>query len=138
MFRERIIVDDSLVHTPAGAELRVRLPWYRALPLSVIETLEVVIDDVRVDEQALRIRVNGGCWGIAEARQRWDEVWYVLDDATVELSGLYLNPASEHRCEVTLAVRIPYLPVSGRALVVSERDVKTMPATPLPVEELVP
>ena len=36
MFRDRLIVDDSLVAEDAGYSIRARMPWYRALPLSCL------------------------------------------------------------------------------------------------------
>ncbi|MQY02091.1 C-glycoside deglycosidase beta subunit domain-containing protein [Actinomadura macrotermitis] len=129
MFRERIIVDDSLAVTPDGYELAVRLPWYRALPVSAIEQLEVTLDGARAPDDAITFEVNGRARTLAEARGDWDDVWYVLDDALVRVAAPAPGPAGgTHELQVVLGVRIPYLPVAGKPLLMTERCTKTMPA----------
>lgn len=34
---ERVIGEEGLTATPAGARLAMRLPWYRSLPFSTVE-----------------------------------------------------------------------------------------------------
>nr|BBE36492.1 C-glucoside lyase beta subunit [Microbacterium sp.] len=125
MFRERIIVQDSLVADESGSAFRIRLPWYRALPLSTIEELSVTVDGTAFDPARLRIAVNDGEWALAEAQLRTDDVWFVLDDATVRLPGLVLD-AGAHEVQATLSMRIPYLPVAGKPLSMAETDQKRM------------
>ncbi|WP_194820494.1 DUF6379 domain-containing protein [Nocardia sp. XZ_19_385] len=127
MFRERIIAEDSLVITPRGYQLSVRLPWYRALPVSAIEELEVSLDGVRAEPDSITIEINSRERTLAEAALDWDDVWYVLDDAIVRVTSDPVGRKQTHELEVTLGVRIPYLPVAGRPLVMTERFVKTMP-----------
>ncbi|MDL4821090.1 C-glycoside deglycosidase beta subunit domain-containing protein [Actinomadura opuntiae] len=138
MFRERIIVDDSLAATPDGYELAVRLPWYRALPVSSIEQLDITLDGVRAPAEAITFEVNGRARTLAEAKQAWDDVWYVLDDGIVRVAADADVSRGEHELEVTLGVRIPYLPVAGKPLLMTERSIKTMPATNMPATKTAP
>ncbi|GAA2625556.1 DUF6379 domain-containing protein [Actinomadura fulvescens] len=129
MFRERIIVDGSLAVTATGYRVAVRLPWYRALPVSSIEQLDIGLDGVPAPAHAITIDINGHQRSLQDAAEDWDEVWYVLDDAIVRVEAPRTPFSGDrHEIEVTLGVRIPYLPVAGRPLIMTERCVKTMPA----------
>nr|WP_272918135.1 DUF6379 domain-containing protein [Actinomadura rayongensis] len=111
--------------TPGGYALAVRLPWYRALPVSAVEQLDVALDGVRAPADAISFEVNGRARSLAAARDDWDESWYVLDDGVVRVAA-EVPPGSAHEVEVVLGVRIPYLPVAGKPLLMTERCVKTM------------
>ena len=87
-------------------ELSVRLNWYRSLPLSCVERLEVRLDGEPVD---VSLELDGD----------W---WRVRDSARVagELAG---DPGDgPHAVELLLGTRIPYLVgPDGRAVVIVDR-----------------
>lgn len=128
MFRERIIVDDSLVVGGGGYSLRARMPWYRGLPLSSVVELAVAVDGRTAPPQAISIEADGVERPLAEAARAWDESWYVLDDLIVRVAGVLIEDRDEHRVDLTLGLRIPYLPLNGKPLTITEHYSKTMPA----------
>ncbi len=86
-------------------ELRLRSPWYRALPLSCID-VELTVDGERIPDDRIRVHVNERDYSLDELHERYDEFWFVLDPARVRVSGV--GPG-EHRVEARLGLRIPYL-----------------------------
>src|SRR5919199_2956483 len=106
-----MIVDDSLVADGNGYLIRVRMPWYRQLPLSCILELSVAVDGQVAPQDSITVEVDGVQRSLADAAQAWDEPWYVLDDLVVRVAGVRLAEGSEHEVHLTLGLRIPYLPL---------------------------
>ena len=128
MFRERIIVDDSLVVGGSGYSIRARMPWYRGLPLSSVVELAVAVDGQAAPPQAITIETDGMERTLAEAARAWDQSWYVLDDLIVRVVGVPIEDRDEHKVDLTLGLRIPYLPLNGKPLTITEHYSKAMPA----------
>jgi Domain of unknown function (DUF6379) len=128
MFRERMIVDDSLVADESGYSIRARMPWYRGLPLSSVVELTVAVDGRTAPPQAITIETDGVERPLAEAAQVWDQSWYVLDDLIVRVADIRLEDRDEHEIGLAIGLRIPYLPLNGEPVTVTERYSKTMPA----------
>ena len=131
MFRERMIVDDSLVADGNGYSIRVRMPWYRQLPLSCILELSVAVDGQVAPQESITVEVDGVQRSLADAAQAWDTSWYVLDDLVVRVAGVRLEEGPDHEVHLTLGLRIPYLPLKGAPLTITEHYTKTMPAKEL-------
>jgi len=66
----------------------LRLPWYRALPLSCIVGATLAIDGRDADPAALRLTVDGTVYGLDELATRYDSWWYVLDSAILSAPGV--------------------------------------------------
>ena len=126
MFRERLIVDDSLVTHGDGYSLRARLPWYRALPLSCVTDVIVSVDGELADPNVVTIETDGFVVLLPQVARAWDRCWFVLDDLEIRVSGISLPDRSEHEVDLIIGLRIPYLPVNGAPLVVREHSTKTM------------
>jgi Domain of unknown function (DUF6379) len=131
MFREQMIVDESLTVDGTGYSLRVRLPWYRALPLSCIDSLTVSVDGEAAPASAVTLELDGTALTLDEATRAVDQVWFVLDDLVVRVSGGRLAASGAHSVELSLALRIPYIPVGGAPLTLTEHATTTMPAKEL-------
>ena len=125
MLTEQVVVDDSLRAVPGGIAFDVRIPWYRSLPYSCLEGLEVTIDGQRVVSDKLGIEFGGERYGLSDLAPLHGRWWYVADAAavTVPLDGP--PAAGEHELDVTLSMRIPYIIESEVPLVMRERCVKT-------------
>lgn len=59
MMDHRAVSDNGLILTTSGVKIDVRLPWYRTLPLSVVEFLGVEIDGKAFDLEKTRLRIRG-------------------------------------------------------------------------------
>jgi hypothetical protein len=102
---EGIVRSDALSEFDGRLQLAVHLPWYRSLPVSCLEAI-----DVRVDGTPVRVRsvhlpdFDGSVAGAADSDAWWDlrEPLIVSLDAPAR-SGDVL------RLEVGVDVRIPYI-----------------------------
>jgi hypothetical protein len=110
MLTNAVISDYGLRVTPGGLEVDIRLPWYRALPLSTVEIGEVRINGELVQPAAMRLRVNGKDFRLEQLDTQTDEVWFVLDSAYLQID--YPKPVhgTDYLIEVTLFLRPPYIP----------------------------
>ncbi len=91
-----ILRADALKPLPDGFELRVSLPWIRALPLRSLRDVSVRLDGTAVDE------LQG-----PEAGDRW---WPAQD--RVVLRGRTPIAAGAHEVEIDFGLVIPYLQIA--------------------------
>lgn len=59
LFPERLIETETLRPTAEGFTTAVRLPWYRALPLSCVERMDVSVDGRSVPQAEVTLTVGG-------------------------------------------------------------------------------
>lgn len=105
-----LIVGGSLKVRQSGIEFAIRLPWYRALPLSVVEIASLKLDGKAVAVEQVRFEINGKSFALADLPAQVQEFWFVLDDAHLCLSGEYSRPGTEHRLELQVNLYPPYIP----------------------------
>ena len=82
MLTEQVIADGSLRARGDAFTFGLRMPWYRALPLSSLEGLDVRIDDDAIASDELRISLGGTSMRWPSCR-RCTTMWYVADAAEV-------------------------------------------------------
>ena len=102
--------EHGLRATPRGTEIDVRLPWYRSLPISVVEVGGLRVDDQDVPPGDIRFEINGKSFDLHELPRHADEFWFVLDSAVLRLPGTKLVPGSDHEVELQLNLYPPYVP----------------------------
>jgi hypothetical protein len=102
--------DDALRVAEDGFELDVHLNWYRSLPLSSLKTVELTIDGEPIGRDEMTIVVNGTESELDALAERWEEMWFVLDPATLRVRRAGRVQAGDE-AEVTIRVgnRIPYI-----------------------------
>ena len=89
--------------------LAIRLNWYRSLPLSCVERLEIELDGARLDPARTTLELDGvrtEVGSLAEQDERW---WPVLDSAIVRVDLDAPPAAGMHTVDVAIGSRIPYL-----------------------------
>ena len=87
---------DALTTTPDGFELRLSLPWIRALPLRSLGDVTVQLDDAIVDD----VRVPN-----------MDDRWWPAQDRVVLRCGAPIAPGN-HDVVVDFTLVIPYLQIT--------------------------
>jgi hypothetical protein len=110
---EGMVRPDALSARDGRLALAVHLPWYRSLPLSCLESVEVAVDGAPA--AVCWVRVPGFAGPIQDV---WtsDAIWDLRDPLDVSLDRE--SRPGTHALEVTVAVRIPYLQTApGVALV---------------------
>ena len=101
---------NGLRATPRGTEIDVRLPWYRSLPVSVVEVASLEIDGKAVPLGDIRFEINGKSIPLAELPAHYGEFWFVLDSAVLRLPNTPLAAGTDHDVELQLNVYPPYVP----------------------------
>jgi hypothetical protein len=123
MLSDQVIANGSLRGEDAGFRFGLRMPWYRALPLSSLEGLDVRIDGEEIPSETLELSLGGRTYGLSDLPPLHDEWWYVADPIEVRAETQDPLPEGEHELDVTIALRIPYIVESGHPLVMRERCV---------------
>lgn len=117
LFPERLIEADTLRPSADGFTTDLRLPWYRALPLSCVERMAVRVDGQPVPEGDVTLTLAGeGPYTLPELAAHTDTYWYVLDSAQLSVKSDAATQPGEHAIDVDFGLYIPYLPVNGAPL----------------------
>jgi hypothetical protein len=78
--------------------------------LSTIEPAELRINAQPIDLSRVKVRINGKSIPASELPERIDEVWFVRDDLTLEVSGTPVKAGADVDVQFTLNVYPPYIP----------------------------
>jgi len=106
----QVLGDTAVRAATGGYEVDLHLAWYRSLPLSCLEGIDLVIDEVPTAREALKVRVDGRELGLDDLPELDDEWWFVQDALTVVVpSDQPRTQGAEVDVDVTLATRIPYI-----------------------------
>jgi hypothetical protein len=107
-----------------GFELDIHLNWYRSLPLSSVETVDLTVNGETVSREEITFLVNGHEHTLDELRERWDELWFVLDPATLRVQRSLVRPGAAAEVRLRLGNRIPYILVGPNTAFecISERE----------------
>jgi hypothetical protein len=117
---------DALSARSGRLSVAVHLPWYRSLPVSCLEALDVRVDGAPVG--VLAVSVGGFAGAVADAA--YSEAWWDLRDAADVALDAPGSPGDARTVEVDVAVRIPYMqqapgvPLVQRAAVRTEATVR--------------
>jgi hypothetical protein len=107
---ENILVEDSLRASPTGFEVQVLLNWYRSLPLSCVQTLELTVNGQAVPRAQIRFVINGRDRSLDELHDLVDEDWYIQDKATLRVRrSPAVKPGEPLDVALKLGSRIPYI-----------------------------
>src|SRR3954447_8000561 len=118
MFSRHLV--ESATLTDDALELSVRLNWYRSLPLSCVEVLEVRLDGEPLAPAT--VELDGVRRPVAARAPGDDRWWPVLDSARVRVPLDRAPRAGRHEVELILGSRIPYLVApDGSAAVIADR-----------------
>lgn len=107
---ERVIGEEGLTATPAGARLAMRLPWYRSLPFSTVEVAGLAIDGADVDLSGALVEYDGNSWPLAQLGDQTNAFWFVRDSAFLVLPDVAVVAGSQHDVALTVNVNPPYIP----------------------------
>ncbi len=117
---------DGLSARSGRLALAVHLPWYRSLPVSCLETLDVRVGGTPVAVEAVAV---GDFAGTVDDAARSDAWWDLRDALAVSLDAP-ARPGEDVSVEVDVAVRIPYMqqapgvPLVQRAAIRTEATVR--------------
>jgi len=114
MFDKYILCENSLRTRvengePKGFSLEVRLPYYRALGLSMVEQIALTIDGEPVAPERMTLCVADGRFALAQLGGAHDANWGFGEVARLEVDGVP-PAAGEHEVQIEQHLRISYLP----------------------------
>ncbi len=126
----KLIVEDSLRVLEDGYAFDVRLNWYRSLPLSSVEILDVKLDGEQVPLELVDFEVNQHTYSLKELLERYEEFWFVQDHASLQVHQPgRLKPGAAHTIETEISLRFPYMMIGpGRFLTIATRFASTQVA----------
>ena len=101
--------DNALRGADGGFELDVHLNWYRSLPLSSVNTVELTVNGETIAREEITFSVNGSDYALDELAERWEEMWFVLDPATLRVRRPLVRSGDRADVSVRLGNRIPYI-----------------------------
>ncbi|MCC8393595.1 DUF6379 domain-containing protein [Paraburkholderia sp. MMS20-SJTR3] len=115
MFDKYIICENSLRQRvedgePKGFSVDVRLPYYRALGLSMVEQLALTIDGEPIARERMTLSVAAGRFPVAELGAVHDARWGFGEVARLDVEGALPPTTGEHEVQIEQHLRISYLP----------------------------
>lgn len=126
MMVDRMIPEVPVVISDGRMSVEVRMPWYRALPLSSVTKVGVKFDGVAVPTDDITFCVNDTEYALDALPELWQEWWYVLDSVWLRFpTPAGVGPGS-HDVNVHLGLYIPYLPMGPFILCVEEDSTKRL------------
>jgi hypothetical protein len=127
MLPDRMLEPDSLRASRGRVSISLRMPWYRALPLSSVANVGLVIDDIQVPTDSLIWgTASGERYRLDELPPLWQSWWFVLDSVVLEGELPVLPDIEDHEVELTVGLYIPYVPSPEGAPLVIEKAAQTM------------
>ncbi|MFM2289803.1 MAG: hypothetical protein RL684_2946 [Pseudomonadota bacterium] len=109
-FSALLLNESGLRAGRSGLEIDVRLPWYRSMPLSVVEVASLAIDGQPVEPASIAFEINGKSFALAQLPEQVGEFWFVLDDAVLRVAGVPVRAGETHSVELQLNLYPPYIP----------------------------
>jgi hypothetical protein len=97
------------IHGDPAVALLVRLTSYRSLPLSCIESIDITVDGMRRDPDALLIVLNGTPYRLTDLASLSEVWWFILDHAELVVPLAKPLTAGAHDVEATLVTVEPYV-----------------------------
>lgn len=112
-FEKRVIRPDGfynilLNRKQVGFNLDLRINYYRGLPLSCVQKLEVEVDGEKIPEHLMQFQLREKVFTISELPNMYREYWGSKTPAHLLIYNYGLEPG-EHDVNVTLEFKSPYM-----------------------------
>jgi hypothetical protein len=119
-----VIRDDAIRSTPEGYEVDIHIAWYRSLPMSCIENVDITFNGQRYAKEQLKVLHGDKKLQFEELAELTDEWWFVLDPITLLIEAdKTVETGSTAKLAVSLATRIPYIIIGPNMPLVQRTDV---------------
>jgi hypothetical protein len=96
-----------------GFSFDIRLGYYRGHYLSDIDEISVKVDGEEFSQDDITFSLNGREYGMAELGELYSVFWNLTTPATISIHRMGGLSAGEHRVELEMWMRVPYLPLPG-------------------------
>ena len=113
--RKDVLCEDGFVNRLedgiiTGFNVRMRIPYYRGVPLSLVGDVLIIADGIHYTGEDLLIEVHGGTFTLAEMTTVVRHRWNYGEKATIKvLKPGGLTPGIHH-IEAYAKIRVSYMP----------------------------
>ncbi|EOH88382.1 C-glycoside deglycosidase beta subunit domain-containing protein [Enterococcus pallens] len=101
--------DDQVI----GYEVQLRIPYYRGLPMSCVEVIDLTVDGEEVANEDMAITVKGETFTFAELPTAINHRWEMIETITVFVKKPGGLAEGEHKVHAFVSLRISYLPFNN-------------------------
>lgn len=101
--------DDQVI----GYEVKLRIPYYRGLPMSCVEVIDLTVDGEEVANEDMAITVKGETFTFAELPTAINHRWEMIETITVFVKKPGGLAEGEHKVHAFVSLRISYLPFNN-------------------------
>ena len=95
-----------------GFNVKMRIPYYRGVPLSLVGVVLVVVDGEKYTGEDILFEVHGGVFTLNEMTTVVRHRWNFGEKATIKVIKEGGLSSGTHRVEAYVKLRINYLPFS--------------------------
>ena len=118
MFEKYIIVPQKAKNIEKdgqkiGFEFGVRLPYYRGLGISMVEDIQLKVDEKSVDPSKLTFIVDEKSYSLLDMQNIADVRWEMGEVATLFVEQKGGLGKGKHKLDVLINLRISYMPFSS-------------------------
>ncbi len=121
MFEPYVICDDGFENVEKdgkiiGFQLKTRIAYYRGVPLSMIDGIELHVDDALVDSEKIRFTVGDETFKLKEMETVTSTKWEFGQKATIFVEQPGGLKKGEHKITLKQVTRVAYypFPLEGR------------------------
>lgn len=112
-FEDRVVRQDGFYNVllngkQVGFNLDLRINYYRGLPLSSVQVIEIKIDGERIPDSLVLAELNGKMFTTGQMKEMYAEYWGSKTPMHVRVFNSGLAPG-EHDVEVRIEFKSPYM-----------------------------
>lgn len=124
-FNAHLLEPNSTHRTESGYQVSLGLPWYRSLPWSCIEDIEIRIDEEVWPFSDLTVMIDGIAVASHELADRWESYWFLQERILVDLAS-DLPAEKQADVIVTMALLLPNVLIEDKAALVRTESRKRL------------
>lgn len=121
MFEPYVISDDGFENVTEdgeiiGYQLKTRIAYYRGVPLSMVDEIELKVDDMPVESEKIRFTVGDETYTLKEMETVTSTKWEFGQQATMFVDQPGGLSKGEHKIFLRQTTRVAYypFPLEGR------------------------
>lgn len=96
-----------------GYEVQLRVPYYRGIPMSCVEVIDLTVDGEKVNNDDMLITVKGETFKFSELPTVINHRWEMIETITVFVDKPGGLASGEHKIHCFVSLRISYLPFNN-------------------------
>jgi hypothetical protein len=93
-----------------GFQIKVRIPYYRGVCLSLVDTIQLVVDGEEFPLEKMTFTVGGRTFTFAEMERATDVRWFFGEPATLTVSKPAGLKPGLHTVQLGIFIRTSYIP----------------------------